>query len=100
LREVPHIGPKLAASLAEALHRTDVDAELERMMKGNTRLLVLGTPEYPGSLATIHDPPYLLYLRGTIKPCDNRAVAVVGSRNGTPYGRRIGERLAADLARA
>lgn len=100
LQEVPHIGPKLAHRMAEALRRADVDAELERMTRSNTRLLVLGTPDYPERLTHIPDPPHLLYLRGTLRPDDAKAVAIVGSRNGTSYGRRIAERLAADLVHA
>jgi DNA processing protein len=42
----------------------------------------------------------LLYVRGTLEERDNRAVAVVGSRRCTGYGKRMAERLAGDLARA
>src|SRR5207248_184304 len=52
------------------------------------------------SLNEIPDPPHLLYLRGTLQPGDARAVALVGSRQFTSYGRRVAERLASDLARA
>jgi DNA processing protein len=47
----------------------------------------------------IPDPPALLYVKGTIRPEDHLAVALVGSRKSTPYGARIAERLAASLAR-
>src|SRR5207249_5990658 len=42
----------------------------------------------------------LLYARGTIQASDANAVALVGSRQCTTYGRRIAERLAGDLVRA
>src|SRR2546421_3727754 len=45
-------------------------------------------------------PPHLLYVKGTLAPGDERAVAIVGSRSCTSYGRRVAERLAHDLARA
>jgi DNA processing protein len=100
LRSVPHIGPKLADQVATALERVDVEAELERLRQHDARLLVLGTPNYPAALATIADPPQLLYLRGSVTGADANAVAVVGSRSCTSYGRRVAERLAAGLARA
>ena len=100
LCEVPHIGPKLAADVREAVRRADVDAELQRMERHGVRLLALGTPEYPESLATIPDPSHLLYIRGTLEARDAKAVAIVGSRSCTAYGRRIAERLAGGLARA
>ncbi len=100
LRQVPHIGPKLSEDVVEALRRVNVDEELAQMGRHGVRLVVLGTPEYPAALATIPDPPHLLYLRGALEPRDANAVAVVGSRKCSAYGKRVAERLAADLARA
>jgi DNA processing protein len=67
LAEVPHIGPQLAARLADAKTRPDVDAELACMARYGVRLVALGSPEYPAALATIPDPPRLLYVRGTLE---------------------------------
>jgi len=100
LRTIPHIGTKLASELHNAMQQIDVDAELARIEKGRVRLVVLGTAEYPPSLGEIHDPPHLLYVRGTITPDDSKAIGIVGSRQCTSYGKRIAERLAAGLARA
>jgi DNA processing protein len=60
----------------------------------------LGSPDYPELLAAIPAAPRVLYVRGALTPADRRAVALVGSRRCTPYGRRLAERLAAGLARA
>ncbi len=100
LQEVPHIGPKVAHDLARALDRTDVDAEFRLMERHGVRLLLRGAPEYPKALEQIHDPPFLLYVRGEISPADANAVALVGSRHCSGYGRRVTERLAAELSRA
>lgn len=56
-------------------------------------------PDYPGLLRTISDPPEVLYRLGTMVP-DADAVAFVGSRSPTAYGRRMTRLLAADAARA
>jgi DNA processing protein len=50
-------------------------------------------------LLDIPDPPPLLYVKGTLRPEDTLAIALVGSRKSTPYGVRIAERLASSLAR-
>lgn len=99
LRTVPHIGEGIARQLADAFRTVNVDAELELLEKHECRLLRLGAPEYPEALATIFDPPPLLYVRGELLPADRNAVALVGSRHCTNYGRRMAERLAEDLAR-
>jgi DNA processing protein len=100
LREVPHIGAKLAESLAQAMRSADLDAEVELIARHEVRLVPLGGAEYPSSLAGIYDPPPLLYLRGTLEARDASAVAVVGSRHCTSYGRRVAESLGEGLARA
>jgi DNA processing protein len=100
LCQVPYIGEQTAEQIVRCRSLSDADAELERIERGGVRLVVRGTPEYPALLSEIPDPPYLLYTRGTILPADARAVAVVGSRSCTAYGRRVTERLAGGLARA
>jgi DNA processing protein len=100
LRQVPYLGEAVAQAVHQAAAQADVDAELEMMARHNVHLRVLGTPDYPASLASIATPPHLLYVRGTIETRDANAVALVGSRHGTAYGRRVAERLAADLVRA
>jgi DNA processing protein len=97
---VPHIGSKLAGDLCSAMRHVDVDAELAWMARAGVHLLARGTSDYPQSLEQIQDPPYLLYVRGTLLPKDANAVALVGSRHCTAYGRRMADRLAGDLARA
>jgi DNA processing protein len=100
LRQVPYLGGALAETLAETAREAEVDAEIARIEKHDVQLLALGRPGYPPFLAEIHNPPHLLYTRGTIEERDQRAVAIVGTRQCTDYGKRTAQRLAADLARA
>ncbi len=100
LQFVPHIGSKLAAGLHEAMRQVEVDAELARIERCRVRLVMLGTPDYPAPLTEIHDPPHLLYVRGSLTAQDSKAVAIVGSRQCSSYGKRIAERLSSGLARA
>lgn len=100
LGQVTHIGTKLARAFSEALATLDVEAEVERIEKFGVHLLALGAAGYPLALSAIPDPPHLLYVRGGIQSADAKAIAIVGSRQCTPYGKRVTERLAADLARA
>lgn len=56
-------------------------------------------PGYPALLKQVPDPP-LLYYRGSLENIDQPAVAIVGSRRCTFYGREVAQRLAAELATA
>ena len=100
LSDIPHIGDKLARRLSDAMRTVDVNAELELLERHNVRLLPLGGPSYPPPVAQIPDPPSLLYVRGAWEARDANAVAIVGSRHCSSYGRRVAERLADGLARA
>ncbi len=98
LAEIPHLPAATAQAIKQALANSDVDAELALMAKNQVRLVRLGTDEYPPLLATISLPPRFLYVRGSLE--FNNAIAIVGSRQCTSYGRRVAERLAADLVQA
>src|SRR2546421_7038014 len=60
--------------------------------------IALGDERYPELLRAIHDPPAVLYCDGSVEPGDRQAVAIVGSRQATPYGLRITEALAGELS--
>jgi DNA processing protein len=99
LRDVPGVGPRLAGLVARARREVDAQAELDRCRKSGVRIVAQGDDDYPQALRDIPDPPALLYVRGTIEPADELAIALVGSRKSTPYGERIAGRLASSLAR-
>ncbi len=66
--------------------------------KKGWRLLTRDDEAYPALLREIFDPPYVLYVAGDPKILAEPAVAVVGARRPTPFGRAVAERLARDLA--
>ncbi|MFL5341612.1 MAG: DNA-processing protein DprA [Gemmataceae bacterium] len=100
LRRVPMIGDKLARQFAEALRTLDVQAEIGLLEKYQVELLPVGDSRYPTALAETIGRPPLLYFRGTLSEADVRAVAVVGSRHCTSYGKRMATNIAGGLARA
>src|SRR5881296_2874713 len=60
--------------------------------------LDLADEHYPAWLRTIPDPPPVLYCDGSMEPGDRQAVAIVGSRQATPYGLRVTDALARELS--
>lgn len=100
LLRVPGLGDKIATDIVTTLRTVDVDAELALMDKHRVSVLVRGQAGYPPQLAEIHAPPTLLYVRGSLVESDGKAVALVGSRKFTDYGKRTATRLATELARA
>lgn len=78
----------------------EASKHLERLERDEIRLVSYEEPQYPDGLRRIPDPPPVLFVKGTLLPEDSRAVAVVGSRNATPYGVWACQFLAEGLARA
>lgn len=94
------IDGRSSAALLAARARLNLDAELERAIKAGVTLLTIEDPGYPELLRAAPNCPPLLYLRGAIEPADARALAVVGTRNPSPYGREAALRLTGPLAAA
>lgn len=97
---VPGIGEEMAAHIADWENRIDLPEEKCRLSDHGIELLTLDDPRYPAALRQIHDPPFLLYMKGTLLPADEAAVAVVGSRRMTHYGREQARKFSFQLARA
>jgi len=74
------------------------EAEVERLARLNVRAIAWNDAAYPPHLKEIFDLPPVLYVRGELTDADEWAVAVVGTRRPTPYGRQVAEHLASDLA--
>lgn len=100
LQQVAGIGEQLAQRFVQSLRSINVQAEIDLLDQYKVSLLPLGRPEYPAALSRIEDPPPLLYYRGNLSDRDQQAVAIVGSRYCTSYGKRAAERIAGALARA
>lgn len=100
LLAVPGIGEEMASHIADWENRIDLAEERCRIADHGISLLTLDDPSYPAALRTIHDPPFLLYMKGTITPADAASVGVVGSRRTTHYGREQAKKLSFQLARA
>lgn len=76
----------------------EVDDEIGRARAAGIMLVPFGDAAYPARLRMIADPPPVLYVKGEISSRDDRAVAIVGSRSASYYGRRVARDLAHGLA--
>ena len=76
----------------------EIDDEIERARDAGIAIIPFTNPNYPARLRTIADPPPFLYVKGNILTADDKAVAIVGSRSASEYGRRVARDLARGLA--
>lgn len=96
LREV--VSENLARRISEYSAMSDVAGQEKAMGEAGASLITLEDMRYPVRLAEIYDPPLVLFVRGDLRPEDERSVAIVGTRKATPYGIRMAERFGRDLA--
>ena len=82
--------------------RFDEAAFLRRLAESDLRWLARSDPEFPPLLRGIHDPPPGLFVRGSAETelLSRPAVAVVGARSCSPYGRQVARTCARELAAA
>lgn len=98
LKCVAGIGDLTSSAIVEQSRSGAAAMEIEQAASEGVTILAHGSPAYPASLASLHDPPLVLYLRGTLEERDLLGVGLVGSRQATPYGLRQAERFGGELA--
>ncbi len=87
----------LVETVEERRARWRPEALLERWQAQGIRVVTWEDPDYPPRLRHIAQSPPVLYMKGRWLPEDDWAVAVVGTRKATAYGRRVTEDLVAFL---
>jgi len=100
LQGVPGVGAKLTRRIAAAQQEIDVEAEIAICREHGVAILTEADQQYPRALREIHDPPGVLFVKGSLQARDAMAIAIVGTRHATQYGLKQAERLAGSLARA
>lgn len=88
----------LGEAIASARSETAIDEEMAKAAEKDVRIVTLMDPDYPPTLREIDDPPMALYVRGILPIDSPRALAIVGTRRGTRYGKMIAGRFASQLA--
>src|SRR6476469_4265601 len=91
---------RTATALSHARATLDLEAEYERVLAAGVRVLTRDDPAYPALLRPVPNAPPVIYVRGTLTENDRWALAIVGTRNASNYGRDVARRLATDLAQA
>jgi DNA processing protein len=92
------LGLKVIERVVQARENVDLDQVWEKIEKQGIKILTWQDERYPQRLKEIEQPPPVLYVRGEYLPDDLFAVAIVGTRRVTPYGRQITEELTSFLA--
>jgi len=91
---------QVVSKILETRQSFDLAAEFERLANLHVSLLTWGDEDYPKLLREISNPPMALYILGQRKALDGTAIAVVGTRKYSAYGKQAAGELVAGLVRA
>jgi len=97
-----NLGEKLIEKFVAFRNTFDIHSYIKQLAYHHVNMLTWGDPRYPRLLKEISDPPIVLYVKskpGTSKIDMERTIAVVGTRNATPYGADVTERITQELVR-
>jgi DNA processing protein len=100
LEALPRIAAEAGLRDYAAAPSAETKREVDAGDAAGARLLLLGAPDYPPLLATIADPPPVLWALGDPALGARPSVALVGARNASALGCRMAARLATDLGQA
>lgn len=85
-------------NLLQARRELDLAQEWQRIARAEVEVLTWDDPNYPANLREVEASPPVLYVRGTLIEQDLLAVALVGTRRASAYGREVAHMAASQLA--
>ena len=103
LQLVEGVGVQLGQRIVEKRSTLNPAEFLEEHLIQNPHFWTLADPDYPRLLLETPNPPPVLYYRGKVKPVENQgvipAIAIVGTRDPSLYGKKWTQRIATRLAK-
>lgn len=99
LKSIPYINDNLVKLIQQADWKKSAELELKTAKDKQCQILTFDQPAYPDQLKKIDDPPPVIYMKGTLDSQDHSALAVVGSRRPTDYGKKVTRVLVKALVR-
>lgn len=91
---------KMSQRLVEVFDAEWIERRRILMKESGIAMVTVLDEEYPALLKETPQPPWVLYYRGALELASRPAIAMVGTRVPTAYGRKVGELLAEQLSKA
>lgn len=100
LVKIQGISRKDVKNIITSRNPEKIREDYRQMEKRGIGFVTAGEETFPERLRHIYDAPYSLYYRGSMPPDSKKAVAIVGARDCSPYGREVASCLGRELANA
>ncbi|MBK7172826.1 MAG: DNA-protecting protein DprA [Bacteroidales bacterium] len=89
LLKIPGVGEQTVNSILNSRVLDRAEEEIKFLTKYSIQPLFYLDDAYPSRLKQCNDGPLLLFFKGTADLNNSRVIAMVGTRNGTEYGREM-----------
>lgn len=94
------IGTQIVNNILEEKTRKDVNKHISYMEKNNIDIISIIDKTYPQNLRNIYDPPISLYVKGNKNILNNKAIAIIGCRQASEYGRKAAKYFGYNLSKS
>ena len=98
MQEIEGIGTKLSDNILNKQIKKDLKRHINYMKTHNIDIISIEEKEYPSILKQIYNPPICIYVIGKKEILNNPAVAIVGCRDATEYGKQVAKNFAYKMA--
>ena len=100
LLKVQGIGEKIIDNILDENVRKDINRHISYMEKNNIDIISIKDKDYPQNLRNIYDPPISLYVKGNKNILNNKAIAIIGCRQASEYGRKAAKYFGYNLSKS
>ena len=100
IAEVPRLAHRGGGKTPALPDEAQIRGEIERLEALGGRFVLSCEAEFPPGLAALETPPPLLAVLGHPALLKREMIAMVGARNASALGRKLAQRLAAELGEA
>jgi len=94
------LSQKIVQNLVQLRGDVSLEQIWEKIQANDVQVLIWDDDHYPERLREFTNAPPVLYMRGNLLPSDAWAVAIVGTRRATAYGRQVTDETARTLAQS
>ena len=97
LMGVEGIGEITATDIKTKVNWKEAEKQIKLAEKNRVGWIIFQDEDYPKNLKQIYDFPPFFFIQGNLTERDDMAVAIVGTRTASTYGRNMAEKISADL---
>ncbi len=95
--KIPGIGERIAESILDEDTRKNINKHIDYMEQKNIDIISIKDKNYSQILKEIYDPPISLYIKGNKEILNNKAIAIIGCRDASEYGKKAAKYFSYNL---